>query len=130
MKINHLAIPAPPLACIQFALRVLRNRVERGEYPPAGWIESLEVIKTALEANEQAQLEIIGQTDIVSIDPAGIDVTAFVGSTVTVETLCMLQSETARRYGETWQLFADLASTGSASSGDLWRVTGLRAVQP
>lgn len=87
-------------------------KLQGGDHSALGdCLATLKILRTMAE-----------ESDRPAIDLSGNDITDFVGSAVTAETLTVLHAETKRRYGDSWQLFAELADA------DSWRVTGLRAL--
>lgn len=120
-KAAFFTVSAPPARLITWALKSLQARIDKGEYPPAGWVESLQAIQQAQAQTENIQLELIAKDDftrIVQMDP--LDITAYVGATINTDQLMLLQSVVEQRYGESWTLLAEQAD------GELWRVEGLR----
>ena len=57
-------IEAPPHRLITWVIKTLQARIAKGDMPPDGWMEWLEVVDKALTDSETVRIEILSETDI------------------------------------------------------------------
>lgn len=57
-------IEAPPHRLITWIIKTLHARIAKGDMPPDGWMEWLEMVDKALTDSETVRIEILAATDI------------------------------------------------------------------